>query len=98
MCGLRGKKVKEKRQKAQRHKAEVSKNPGPEDQVFNVKIKTTRKVYPMSIKTKSLVILISLGIMDVVIPIPILGVILIYVVLQRPPWFTNVVREIYNTR
>jgi hypothetical protein len=23
-------------------------------------------------------------------------VILIYVVLQRPPWFTNVVREIYN--
>ena len=73
-----------------------NKNPGPEDQVFNVKIKTTRKVYPMSIKTKSLIILISLGIMDVVIPIPILGVILIYVVLQRPPWFTNVVREIYN--
>jgi len=50
----------------------------------------------MSIKTKSLIILISLGIMDVVIPIPILGVILIYVVLQRPSWFTNVVRELYN--
>jgi hypothetical protein len=74
-----------------------NKNPGHQDQVFNVKIKPTRKVYPMSIKTKSLLILIFLGIIDVVIPIPILGVILIYVVLQRPPWFTNVVREIYNT-
>jgi len=51
----------------------------------------------MSIKTKSLIILIVLGIIDVVIPIPILGVILIDVVLRRPPWFTNVVREIYNT-
>ena len=51
----------------------------------------------MSIKTKSLIILIILGIIDVVIPIPILGLILMYLVLQRPPWFTNVVREIYNT-
>jgi hypothetical protein len=51
----------------------------------------------MNIKTKSLIILIILGIIDVVIPVPILGVILIYVVLQRPPWFTNVVREIYDT-
>ena len=52
----------------------------------------------MNIKTKSLTFLVILGIIDVVIPIPILGVILIYVVLQKPPWFTNVVREIYNTR
>lgn len=52
----------------------------------------------MSIKTKSLIILVVLGIIDVVIPIPILGVILIYVVLQRPHWFTNVVREIYNPK
>jgi len=52
----------------------------------------------MSIKTKSLIFLVILGIIDVVIPIPILGVILIYVLLQRPPWFRNIVREIYNTR
>ena len=52
----------------------------------------------MSIKTKSLIILIILGIIDVVIPIPILGLILMYIVLQRPPWFTNVVREIYNPK
>ncbi len=51
----------------------------------------------MSIKAKSLIILVVLGIIDVVIPIPILGVILICVVLRRPPWFTNIVREIYNT-
>ena len=51
----------------------------------------------MSVKTKSLILLIFLGIIDVVIPIPILGIILIYVVLQRPPWFTDIVREIYNT-
>jgi hypothetical protein len=50
----------------------------------------------MNIKTKSLIFLIILGIIDVVIPIPILGVILIYVVLQRPPWFTKVVQEIYS--
>jgi len=52
----------------------------------------------MSIKTKSLIFLVILGIIDVVIPIPILGVTLIYVVLQRPAWFTNIVREIYNTK
>jgi len=51
----------------------------------------------MSIKTKSLIFLVILGIIDVVIPIPILGVIFIYIVLRRPSWFTNVVREIYNT-
>jgi hypothetical protein len=52
----------------------------------------------MSIKTKSLVVLILLGIIDVVVPIPILGALLIYVVLQRPPWFTNIVQEIYNAQ
>jgi len=52
----------------------------------------------MSIKSKSLIFLVFLGIIDVIIPIPILGLILIYVVLQRPPWFGNVVREIYNPK
>ena len=51
----------------------------------------------MSIKTKSLIFLVILGAIDVVIPIPIIGVILIYVLLQRPPWFENVVREIYHS-
>ena len=50
----------------------------------------------MSIKTKVLVVLILLAVIDAVIPFPILGAYLIYIVLQRPPWFTNVVREIYE--
>jgi hypothetical protein len=62
------------------------------------RIKRPKKAYVMSIKTKSLIFLVILGIIVVVIPSPILGLILIYVVLQRPPWFTNVVREIYNSR
>ncbi len=51
----------------------------------------------MNIKTKTLVFLIILGIIDMVIPIPIMGVILIYVVFQKPPWFTDVVSEIYKS-
>jgi hypothetical protein len=50
----------------------------------------------MSIKTKSLVGLILLAMVDTVIPFPILGVILIYALLQRPPWFRDVVLEIYG--
>ena len=50
----------------------------------------------MKIKTKSLLGLIFLAIVDTIVPFPILGVILIYVLLQRPPWFRNVVTEIYD--
>lgn len=49
----------------------------------------------MTIKTKFLMTLILLCLVDTVIPFPILGVILIFVLLQRPPWFRNVVTEIY---
>jgi len=51
----------------------------------------------MSIQTKTLIFLIVLGIVDMVIPIPILGLILLYVVAQKPPWFTDVVAKIYKT-
>ena len=51
----------------------------------------------MSMKIQVLVGLVGLGIIDVVIPIPILALILIYVVLQQPPWFTEIVRDIYGT-
>ena len=50
----------------------------------------------MKITTKIIIQLIFLGIVDIVIPIPILGIILIYVVLQKPPWFKDVVNEIYG--
>ena len=51
----------------------------------------------MGIKTKTLIFLIILGIIDMVIPIPILGLVLLYVVFQRPPWFMDVVSEIYKS-
>jgi hypothetical protein len=41
--------------------------------------------------------LILLGIVDVLIPFPILAVILIHVVLQRPPWFADIVKNVYRT-
>ncbi|MBW2094233.1 MAG: hypothetical protein JRI80_05035 [Deltaproteobacteria bacterium] len=50
----------------------------------------------MSVKTKCITAIIFLCIVDVVIPIPILGLILLYVILQRPPWFLDTVRKIYS--
>jgi len=49
-------------------------------------------------RTKCLAALLFLAIVDVVIPIPILGLILIYVLLQRSPWFLDMVKEIYSTK
>ncbi len=51
----------------------------------------------MSIKTKKiLAVLVLLAIIDAVFLFPFLGAFLIYIVLQRPPWFMNIVREIYE--
>lgn len=49
----------------------------------------------MRIETKTLIGLTLLAILDMVIPLPILGVILVVVVLQKPPWFIRMAREIY---
>ncbi|MDF1592760.1 MAG: hypothetical protein P1P89_14680 [Desulfobacterales bacterium] len=50
----------------------------------------------MNIKTKYLCLLAVLSAVDVVIPIPILGVFLLYVVLERPLWFKDAVSAIYK--
>ncbi len=50
----------------------------------------------MSITNKYLILLVILCITDVVIPIPIIGVTLIYIVLQKPLWFTDAVSKIYD--
>ncbi len=50
----------------------------------------------MDIKTKFIIILIFLGLIDAIIPFPIIGVILIYIILQKPLWFKELVSEIYN--
>ena len=51
----------------------------------------------MKTGTKILIVLIILGIVDMVIPVPVLGMILIFVVLQKPLWFRVVVDEIYRS-
>jgi len=52
-------------------------------------------LFDMSLKTKTIVALVILGIVDAVIPIPIIGLILIYVILQKPPWVLDLVKEVY---
>jgi hypothetical protein len=47
-------------------------------------------------KTKLLISLILLGLVDVVIPIPIVCIVLIYVICEKPPWFRGMVRDIYG--
>lgn len=50
----------------------------------------------MTLKTRSLIGLACLCIVDAVIPIPIVGLILIFVILQKPPWFQRLVGELYE--
>lgn len=50
----------------------------------------------MDYKTKVLAGLISLAIVDVVIPVPVIGLFLIYVITTRPLWFSDLVAQIYG--
>ena len=61
---------------------------------IQVIIKTNYQM--MNIRTKSILVLILLGIVDVVIPIPIIGLMLIYVIVQKPSWFLDLAQEIYR--
>lgn len=55
-----------------------------------------RGSHDMNIKTKTIICLLMLCIVDMVIPIPILGLALIYIVVQTPPGFTDIVRRVYD--
>lgn len=61
---------------------------------IQVIIKTNYQM--MNIRTKSIFVLILLGIVDVVIPIPIIGLMLIYVIVQKPSWLLDLAQEIYR--
>jgi len=50
----------------------------------------------MGLKKKILMYLILFAVVDMIIPIPIMTIILIYVVLEKPDWFKNMVSEIYH--
>ena len=51
----------------------------------------------MNIRYKVLIGLILLCAVDVVIPLPVVGGILIYVVVQKPPWFVSLANRIYRS-
>ena len=50
----------------------------------------------MKTGTKILLYLISLSLVDAVIPVPIIGIILIYILYQKPDWFRELVNDIYG--
>lgn len=50
----------------------------------------------MNYKAKALAYLFPLAVIDAVIPVPIIGLLLIYVVLARPPWFLSLTEQIYG--
>lgn len=53
----------------------------------------------MTKKTQLLLGLIVLSALDAVVPLlPVLGLVLIYVVIEKPPWFLETVRQVYDTR
>ena len=52
----------------------------------------------MSTKTKVLITLAILAVFDTVIPVPITALIVIYAILQKPPWAIDLIRDIYGMR
>jgi hypothetical protein len=50
----------------------------------------------MNLRAKILTVLILLAIVDVVIPIPFTTILLIYVLMEKPPWFKKITVDIYN--
>lgn len=50
----------------------------------------------MKASTRVMIYLVIFAVIDIVIPVPITALILIYVVLERPPWFRNLISEIYG--
>ena len=50
----------------------------------------------MNLKTQCLIGLTGLALVDIIIPIPILGAILIFLVIEKPAWFQNIVSDLYK--
>ena len=53
----------------------------------------------MTNKTQLLIALIILCVVDAVVPLfPVVGLVLIYVVVAKPLWFLETVRQVYGTK
>ena len=51
----------------------------------------------MNTKSRLLLYIIVLAVLDAIIPIPFSALILLYVLIEKPTWFKNWVDEIYLT-
>lgn len=51
----------------------------------------------MTKKTKIMIYLTILALLDMIIPIPFTALMLMYVILEKPAWFKNVVADMYNS-
>ncbi|MCP4577341.1 MAG: hypothetical protein GY846_13785 [Deltaproteobacteria bacterium] len=51
----------------------------------------------MKPKTKILIYLLVFTVVDTVIPVPLTAILLIYVLWEKPPWFRNLVHEVYDS-
>ena len=52
----------------------------------------------MKTATKLIIYLSFLAVLDAIIPIPFTTIILIYVVVEKPEWFINIVADVYDIR
>jgi hypothetical protein len=50
----------------------------------------------MKLKTSLIIGLVILAVLDMVIPIPFTALLLLYVVLEKPPWFQTWASELYK--
>ncbi|MBT8350911.1 MAG: hypothetical protein KJO26_06730 [Deltaproteobacteria bacterium] len=51
----------------------------------------------MKSTTKFLLILIAMAIFDVIIPIPLAVLLLIYILYQKPSWFKEAIDDVYRS-
>jgi uncharacterized protein (DUF697 family) len=51
----------------------------------------------MKTATKVIIYLSFLAVLDAIIPIPFTTILLIYVVVEKPEWFKNLVTDIYGS-
>jgi hypothetical protein len=50
----------------------------------------------MSLKTKIFIFLVILALVDIVIPIPFTAIFLLYVLIEKPGWFKQMVEDVYG--
>lgn len=52
----------------------------------------------MSARAKLFMWLIILGVVDIIVPLPVLAVAGVYIVARRPAWFRKLITDLYRDR